>query len=379
MEEEGNLFDFNWDSVGGDSEEIDSSFFENETQSEPPKKEKKERKENKEDSEEESDLDGDLIDTSFFEKENNNDNEEIDDTSQDDDSSADNSSSPLMQKFASTLLAEGVITLDEGEEIKSAKDLINAMRKTISSNEYSDLTENQRTYMESLRNGIPEEEIKANFNNIKALESITPDMIKANEQLQKTLIAQDFIAKGMAEDKAFKMADRSITLGESSDDALEAYSSLKEIESTRLTEENNRIKEEKKKEEQEALTRLERMKSTILEKKDLVPGVKYNATTREKIFENISKVVDYDKKGNGINAITKARLADPETFEIMEAALFTITKGFTDFSKFKTDIKSNAIDELDKALSGTQTGSGNSHKITSSSSKGLLDALKQFG
>lgn len=379
MEEEENLFDFNWDSIDGNDEVDTEMFTDNVADPVEKKSEKKTKKESKSE-DEDSEEPGDLIDTTLFENENNNDNDEIDDNSQDDDSSADdNSSSPLMQQFASTLLAEGVITLDEEEEIKSAKDLVEAVRKTVSSSEYSDLTESQKTYLESLRNGIPEEEIKATFNNLKALEGITPEMIKVNEKLQQTLITQDFISKGMSEEKALKLAERSITLGESSDDALEAYESLKKNESERLQLENNKIKADKDAENKKALERLERMKSTILESKDLVPGVKYNSTTREKIFENISKVVDYDSKGNGINAITKARLADPEKFEIMEAALFTITKGFTDFTKFKTDVKSNAIDELDKTLAGTQTGSGTSHKIMSSSGKGLLDALKQFG
>lgn len=311
-----------------------------------------------------------VIDSTFFEK-------EIENQDSVDDPSADSSSSPL-QLLASTLRAEGLIDLEEDEEVKDSKDLLAAWRKTIAKNELSDLTEEQKTYVQALRNGIPEEEVKQNFNNIKALESVTNESITANEGLRKTLIAQDFIAKGIDEAKAMKLAERSVDLGEDIDDAKEALNSLKEIEKTRIVKTNAQREAEKKAELKQAEEKLSKLKEVVLNKEEFIPNMKVNATTKEKIFKNMTEIAEYDSKGNPLNAITAARMKDPENFEMMESFFFTITKGFTDFSKFTKSVKSTAIDELDKSLQSNNVGGGTPNSIRSTSSKGLADAIANY-
>lgn len=313
-----------------------------------------------------------VIDASFFEKEIAEQKDSVDD-----DPSADSSSSPL-QLLASTLLAEGLIDLEEGEEVKDSKQLLNAWRKTMAKNELSDLTEEQKTYVKALRNGIPEEDIKQNFNNIKALESVTNESIEANENLRKTLITQDFIAKGISEEKAIKLANRSVELGEDIDDAKEALSSLTAIEKVRIKETNDKIEADKKIEAKKAEEKLSKLKDTILNKEEFVPNIKVNATTKEKIFKNMTEIAGYDDKGNPLNAITAARMKDPENFEMMESFFYTITKGFTDFSKFTNAVKSNAIEELDRSLKSNNVGGGSPVTIKSSTGKGLADAINNF-
>ena len=312
-----------------------------------------------------------VIDSTFFEKEIENQD------SVDDDPSADSSSSPL-QLLASTLRAEGLIDLEEDEEVKDSKDLLAAWRKTIAKNELSDLTEEQKTYVQALRNGIPEEEVKQNFNNIKALESVTDESITANEGLRKTLIAQDFIAKGIDEAKAMKLAERSVDLGEDIDDAKEALNSLKEIEKTRIVKTNAQKEAEKKAELKQAEEKLSKLKEVVLNKEEFIPNMKVNATTKEKIFKNMTEIAEYDSKGNPLNAITAARMKDPENFEMMESFFFTITKGFTDFSKFTNSVKSTAIEQLDKSLKTNNVGGGTPNSIKSSTGKGLAEAIENF-
>lgn len=316
-----------------------------------------------------------IIDSTFFETEKKETEDKKD--SVDDKSSADSSSSP-MQLFASTLHAEGVIDLEEGQTIETEKELIAAWRKSVASNELADLNEDQRTYVEAIRNGIPEEEIKQNFNNIKALNGVTAESLKNNEELRKTLIAQDFIAKGIDAAKANELATRSIELGTDSEDATEALQSLKLIEGSRITKENARLAKEKEENSAKELDRISKLKTTILEKEEFIPNLKINSTTKDKIFKNMTEVVDYDDKGNGINAITKARLKDPENFEMMESMLYTITKGFTDFSKLTNNAKTTSVSELEKSLKTNQTGGGAPREIKSSTGKGLSEAINSF-
>jgi len=310
-----------------------------------------------------------VIDSSFFEKEITEQKDSVDDPP-----SADSSSSPL-QLLASTLRAEGLIDLEEGEEVKDSKELLAAWRKTIAKNELSDLTEEQKLYVTALRNGIPEEDVKQNFNNIKALESVTTESISANEALRKTLIAQDFIAKGIDEAKANKLAERSVELGEDIEDATEALTSLREIEKSRITKTNAQIEADKIADNKKAEEKLSKLKDVVLNKEFFL---KANSTTKEKIFKNMTEIAEYDSKGNPLNAITAARMKDPENFEMMESFFFTVTKGFTDFSKFTNSVKSTAIEELDKSLKSNNVGGGTPNSIKSSTSKGLANAIENF-
>ena len=326
-------------------------------------------KDDKEDKKEEEDLiEG--TDTSDFEKDNT-DTGGKDNNSVDDDSSADNSSSPL-QLIASTLHAEGVIDLEEGTEVTSSEQILNAVKKKIEDNEFSDLNDNQKLYVEALRKGVPEEDVKQNLKNITALEGITEGSIEANEQLAKTLVVQDFIAKGLSEAKAEKIAQRSLEAGELTADAKEAYTSLKTIEGSRIKEEiANKTKEENETAKSNA-ERLETLKGDVLKKEEFIPGFKTNSATREKVYQNMTKVVSHDEAGNPLNALNAARVKDPEKIEMIESYLYTVTKGFTDWSSFKNKVKSSAVKELDDQLRNTQSGSGSSPKTVSEKNGGGL-------
>ena len=378
-EKEENLFDINIDDVSSEKE-IDSSFFE---QEEP---------ETNEDDNSEPDASTDANEGKPEGKKPDEEEEEGFDPSQiententqgtETDTSINNpksNSSSLLQTFVDTLKDDGVIDIEEGSTIESTKDLIDIVRDTISKKELEDLNEDQALYVKSLRNGIPEEEIKTNFNNTKALSNISEEAITKDESLRKILITQDYIAKGLSEAKAAKLAERSVEVGEDLEDSKEALASLKVIESNRLVDANKKIESDKKAADKTNEERLSTLKDNILKKDDWVKGIKVNSTTKQKIFDNMTKVVDYTKDGKGINAINKARLADPDQFEQMESFIYTITNGFTDFSKFTKSATTSALNKLDKALESTNTGGGTSPGIKSTSQKGLMDALGKFG
>ena len=369
-EEENNLFDVDIDNVVGD--EIDVSELAQDISTEGNEGNESDEGDNNPASSKSTDdnpaAEDGGIDIAELEETN------LEDTSIN--SPESDSSSPL-QLLANTLLDKGVIDIEDDTKVETAEDLIEAVRKTIASKELDDLTPSQKLYVESIRNGIPEEVVKTNLANMDALNSITEDNISANEKLRETLITQDFIAKGISEKQAIKYAKRSVDLGEDLDDAKEAYLSLKGIESKRLVDENLKIEESRKESAKKNEDRLSALKETILKKDDWIKDVKINSTTKENIFKNMTEVVDY-KDGEGITAITKARLDNPEQFEMMESMMYTITKGFTDFSKLNNAAKTNSIKKLEQSLQ-TKSASGGAPKgISSSSGKGLMNALSKF-
>lgn len=311
------------------------------------------------------------VDTSEFEKdlENTGNNNSVDD-----DSSADNSSSPL-QLIASTLHAEGVIDLEEGTEITSSQQILDAARKKIKSNEFADLNDDQKQYVEALRAGIPEEVVKQNFNNINALNNITPEAIENNENLRRTLITQSLIAEGLSEAKATKSANRIVEAGEDVEEAQEAYNSLKTIESKRISDETAKLKQDAADKKVKDAEKLASIKTTVLEREEFIPGFKANSSTREKVYQTMTKVVGHDEQGNALNAINAARHENPEEMEMIESYLFNITNGFKDFTTLKGKLKTNSVKELDKKLQGTQSGGGTSKSVSKQAGGGLAAAI----
>jgi hypothetical protein len=368
--------DVDLDAVLNDSDEgVDTSEFTQEPGSEDDSDNEENPPANEQGDDEDSDTppEEDGVDTSEFEKDINTDNK----NSVDDNPSADDSSSPL-QLIASTLQAEGVIDLKEGEEITSSKQILDAVRSKISENEYADMNDDQKTYVEALRAGIPDEVIKQNFNNIKALNGITPEAIEGNEDLRRTLITQGLIAEGLSEAKAVKSANRIVEAGDDLEEAKEAYSSLKSIESKRVHNETERLKTEAKNKAAEDSEKLKALKTKVLETEEFIPAFKTNSATREKVYNLMTKVAGHDKEGNPLNAINMARHKDPERMEMMENYMFNITNGYTDFTTLKGKMKTSNIKELDKKLKGNQSGGGISKSISKEVGGGLAGALENL-
>ena len=327
-----------------------------------------------EDENKEADVDNDEFDSAEFEKDSNSPVGDEDNNSVDDNSSADNSSSPL-QLIASTLQAEGVIDLEEGEEITSSKQILDAVRSKIEKNEFADLNEDQKLYVEALREGIPEADVRQNQQNIKALNGISDEAIESNEELRKTLITQGLIAEGLSEAKAVRSANRIIEAGDDLEEARDAYKALKEIEGSRIAKETARLREEAVSNKEKEANKLAALKTNILETEEFIKGIKVNSSTREKVFNTMTKIVAHDKHGNPLNAINAARHKDPEGMEKMESYLFNLTNGFTDFKVFKNKMKSSSIKELDAQLKGTQVGGGSSKSVSKQNQGGLAGAI----
>ena len=327
-----------------------------------------------EDENKEAGVDNDEFDSAEFEKDSNSQESDEDNNSVDDDSSADNSSSPL-QLIASTLQAEGVIDLEEGEEITSSKQILDAVRSKIEKNEFADLNEDQKLYVEALREGIPEADVKQNQQNIKALNGITDEAIESNEELRRTLITQGLIADGLTEAKAVKSANRIVEAGDDLEEARDAYKTLKEVEGSRIAKETTRLKEEATSNKEKDAAKLAALKTSVLETEEFIKGIKVNSSTREKVFNTMTKVVSHDKQGNPLNAINTARHKDPEGMEKMETYLFNLTNGYTDFKVFKNKMKSKGVKELDEQLKGTQAGGGSSKSVSKQNQGGLAGAI----
>lgn len=288
------------------------------------------------------------------------------------------SQNSMLSSLASALVETGVLSSLSEEEVKEIKDtesLMEAITKQIKTNEFSDLTEEQKEYLEAIRNGVDVETYAQTKANASQYKKLSDEVIESNAPLQKELIRRSFLIKGFDEEKAAKFAELAMKDENALEEAKLAKNSLVAHEEKLIQDKINQEKLVKQAKLDEEVKALEDLKSKITETSDLIPGIKFNSTFKDKAFSSMTTPVKVDKEQGPLNEVMKAYKEDPE-YKLKLHALHVATKGFTDFSKLVTTTKSKAVKELKDKLDQTSTQTGLPIHVTSSSSqKDLLSAL----
>lgn len=251
------------------------------------------------------------------------------------------------------------LTDEEVGEIKSAKDLVAAVRRQTEENKYSDLTETQQSYLDALKEGIPEREFHENASNVAQYQDVTPSQIEGNPKLVTELIRRSLVIKGVDNATATEMAEIQASKRDASARGATARQSLIDHEQGLLRgkiDAGKASRDQKVEDEKEALITL---KAKIQQSDEVLPGVKVNSQTKNKIFNSMTTSVREDESGQPLNEVMSKYEEDPE-FRYKLHAMYQVTKGFTDFKKFKNAATSAAVEALEEKLqsgSNTRTGS----------------------
>ena len=256
--------------------------------------------------------------------------------------------------LATALAEEGVLPSfnPEKDKIQNVEDLIEAFRKEIKNNEFKDLTPEQKEYLEAIRTGVKPDVYQQYKSAEQQLNEITDAEISENQELRKQLIVADFLEKGIPKEKAEKLAQRSIDIGEDEADAKEALSSLKQLQLQKIELEKAQAIKAKQDAEEQNKKELQTLKDTINKQTEIIPGIKLTDKVKSEVFEQATRPAAQLPNGTYINAVMKAKLEDPVGFETKLNYLFYVTKGFSDFSKIATTQKSKAVRELDDFVKG---------------------------
>lgn len=241
---------------------------------------------------------------------------------------------------------------DEVEKIDSAESLRAAIDKQIQAG----LDERQKRIDQALNYGVETSEVKKYEQTLNYLDSLRETNLEAEDEqganLRKQLIYQDFINRGYNKDRALKMVERSFNAGTDIDDAKEALKSNKEFfqdEYDSLIEEAKKAQE---KEETDRKERAEKLKKSIFEDKKFFGEIEVDKTTRQKVFENISKPVWKDPEtGEYYTALQKYEMDNHEDFMKNVGLLFTLTDGFKNIDKL---VKGKVKREVGKGLKGLE-------------------------
>lgn len=365
MEEELSL-----DNILG-AEEIENLFVEDgETQDtppangEPPKKEEEPSKD-KEETTEVVDVDNLFTDTPESVGSGKENTEEKEDTTPKGDGT---SPKNFYSSIAKALKEEGIFPDLDDEGLSKVKDPED-FRDLIDQQIKAGLDERQKRINEALNAGVEPTEIRKYENTISFLDSIKEENISdegdKGEKLRKDLIYQDFINRGYSKERAAREVQKSFNAGTDIDDAREALKSNIDYFRDKYDELVNDAKSEAEQEEKERKEQAEKLKSSILNDKDVFGDLSVDKSTRQKIYDNIAKPVYKDPEtGEYFTAIQKYEMENRTDFLKNIGLLFTLTDGFKNLDglvkgKVKKEVK-KGLRELEHTLNNTaRTSDGN--------------------
>ena len=365
MEEELSL-----DNILG-AEEIENLFVEDdETQDtppangEPPKKEEEPSKD-KEETTEVVDVDNLFTDTPESVGSGKENTEEKEDTTPKGDGT---SPKNFYSSIAKALKEEGIFPDLDDDGLSKVKDPED-FRDLIDQQIKAGLDERQKRIDEALNAGVEPTEIRKYENTINFLDSIKEENISDEgdngEKLRKDLIYQDFINRGYSKERAAREVQKSFNAGTDIDDAKEALKSNIDFFRDKYDELVNDAKSETEQEERERKEQAEKLKSSILNDKDVFGDLSVDKSTRQKIYDNIAKPVYKDPEtGEYFTAIQKYEMENRTDFLKNIGLLFTLTDGFKNLDglvkgKVKKEVK-KGLRELEHTLNNTaRTSDGN--------------------
>ena len=352
------------------AEEIENLFVEDdETQDtppangEPPKEE--EPNKDKEETTEVVDVDNLFTETPESVGSGKENTEEKEDTTP-----KGNGTSPknFYSSIAKALKEEGIFPNLDDEGLSKVKDPED-FRDLIDQQIKAGLDERQKKIDEALNAGVEPTEIRKYENAINFLGSIKEENISdegdKGEKLRKDLIYQDFINRGYSKERAAREVQKSFNAGTGIDDAKEALESNIGFFKDKYDELINDAKSEAEQEENERKKQAEKLKSSILNDKEVFGDLSVDKSTRQKIYDNIAKPVYKDPEtGEYFTAIQKYEMENRTDFLKNIGLLFTLTDGFKNLDglvkgKVKKEVN-KGLRELEHTLNNTaRTSDGN--------------------
>lgn len=353
------------------AEEIDNLFVEDDTQETPPpsKDDGEDGSEKKPDNKDKDETTEVNVDTLFTEPESvgsgkENTEEKEDTTPKGDGTSPKN----FYSSIAKALKEEGIFPdLDDESysKIKEPEDFRDLIEQQIKAG----LDERQKRIDEALNAGVEPTEIRRYENTMNFLDSIKEENISDEgdngENLRKNLIYQDFINRGYSKERAAREVQKSFNAGTDIDDAKEALQSNIDFFRDKYNKLVNDAKSEAEQDEKERKEQAEKLKTSILNDKEVFGDLSVDKSTRQRIYDNISKPVYKDPEtGEYYTAIQKYEMDNRVDFLKNIGLIFTLTDGFKNLDglvkgKVKKEVK-KGLRELENTLNNTaRTSDGN--------------------
>lgn len=266
--------------------------------------------------------------------------------------------------IAKALKEEGIFPDLNFDDVKDA----GSFKRMFETQVDNRLDERQKMIAKALDAGVDTDELKTIDGNISLLEGLSERDITANtaqgEEIRKHLIYADLINKGFSDERARKTVEKLIESGNDIEEAKEAYKAVKQYWFDVKDSTLKKAEDEKKQFIENRKKSFEELKKSIEDKEMAFDAIKLDPETKKKIYENVTKATYKSPNGEFLTALGKFETENRKDFLRIVGTFFTLTDGFTDFSKFFKPVANNAtkkgIAELEDVLKGKKApDSGN--------------------
>ena len=237
----------------------------------------------------------------------------------------------VISSFAKAMREDGYLQNLTDEDFKGIKDA-HSMAEAIKKEVQAQLTQEQLRIKQALDGGVDANEINQYHTAIENLNSITNEIVEADNEQSKTLrmnlIYKDYLNKGIPAEKAKTLTMRSVEAGTDKEDAKEALQANKEYFQKKY---DDLLKgaEDRQKESQTLFeNQAKELKTALLDTEEVFKGFKMDAQTRQKAYDAVTKPVFQTKDGRQLTEVQKFAEEHPVEFRKALGAYFVLTNGF---------------------------------------------------
>lgn len=291
-------------------------------------------------------------------------------TSSDGDDSGDSSPSSQYLAFARDRANEGVFLDfndedwkvlmerndgDEAAALRELSDISIQQRIEQGVKAYKEsITDDDRALYEAREKGLPVDKYGKAKQELAKWSKVKAEDLAENEKLQIDVISKAFELRGFSKEEISEEVENLKALEKLETKAEQLLPLLpKKFEST-ITDMEEAAAADEQSRKDRIRQGIAKMKQTIDNTPEIIPGIKLTKPTREKIMKSMSEPIARDANGNPISAVTATRLKNPDAFEMMihyyhELGLFNIDDDGVmkpDFSKIAKTAKKEATDNM---------------------------------
>lgn len=262
----------------------------------------------------------------------------------------------LYSSIAKALVEDGVFPELDITDIKDAA----SFRKMFETQVDKRLNVQQKRIVEALNYGISPSLIQKCESTLSYLDNINERKLSEEtsdgELLRKQIIAQDLINRGYSQEKVKKEVEKSFNAGTDIDDAREALEANKKHYKGVYDSLREKAKQEAEITKKNRQDYYDSIKKGIDEKENAFGSLPLDKETKEKIYKNLMEPVYKAEDGNYYTAIQKYQHEHSTDFLRYLSTFFTLTDGFTDFSKIFKPVAQKAVkkgfSQLEDVLKG---------------------------
>lgn len=262
-----------------------------------------------------------------------------------------------------TTLSESLpyITLSEEDKITDVTTLRtfmeNKIEEEVKRREFSDLTETQKEYFESIRDGVPHEVVKQSIEISDNLNSITDANIEENEEIREQLIYNAYLDSGLSEERANKLTQLSIKNGLDVDDAKDSLAQLKQS----LANKTKELRDKALRDKQDAQTKyqesMKTLRKTIDSPEEVLGEKNLSKKYKNELYELITNPIDVN--GKSVDFLNKFISENPINSRVILGHLYLMTDGFKADKLSGVNakkVRSKANEDLHKLITGSSDG-----------------------